>query len=300
MNFSTKLFLPILKKEIRIEPICNRYYFNLIKYITNDDEEGIKDYLEYIISQIVVDKDIINDLSNLEKFLILISSKSFSSGNKIQISGENQVKTDILISSIIKNILTNIENYDFNNTIIIDNIQINLNLPKKIKLKDEEDIYKEIINEIKIDEESIKFFLLTDFEKNAIINSIPISLNNYILQYIKKIQETLDKIVILFGGEKRGFADLKLNVFDNSLFYFLKSLFNDDLKNFYELQFILINKISFTYDHFLSLTPNDCKIFINLYNEDIKKQQEEQKSSNASMPSLPSMPRMPSMPSIPK
>jgi hypothetical protein len=296
MKFTTKIFLPILKKDIRIEPISNRYFFDLIKYITNNDDEGINDYLEYVINEIVVDKENINNISNLEKFLILLNSKSFSSGNKIQIMGTNQVKSEVSLSSIYKNILLKTEGIDFSDKIVSDNIEIKLSLPKKLKIDNVDDIYKEVINEVKIDNECVKFYLLTDKEKDDIINSIPVLIINDILEYIKKIQNIFSKIYIISGGENKGFDDIKLNVFDNTIFYFVKSLFNDNLKNFYELQYVIINKILLSYEHFLSLTPNDCKMFINLYNEDIKKQQEEQKNSQSATPSLPSMPRIPSMP----
>jgi hypothetical protein len=61
--------------------------------------------------------------------------------------------------------------------------------------------------------------------------------------------------------------------------------------NFYELQFVLFTKMNITYEHFLKMSPNECKLFINFYNEDMKRQQEaqEKESSGNKMPSLPKM-----------
>lgn len=293
MKFSTKVYLPVLKKEIRIEPITNYHFLNLIKFITNDDDEGINDYFEYIISEIIIDKEIINTLTNLEKFIILLNAKSLASGNKLQLIGKNQVKTDVLISSLLKNILNKLQNINFAHNIILKNIEIGISLPKKLKINNIDDIYKEIINYIKIDDNNILFFLLTELEKEDIINNIPVSFVGDILDYTVKTQEKINNLNIITGNEKMGLDTIPLNLFDNTLFYFLKSIFNDNLKNIYELQYVLINKVLLSYEHFLQITPNDCKIFINLYNEDIKKQQEQQKNSESAPPSLPSMPSMP-------
>lgn len=296
MKFSTKIYLPILKKSIRIEPITNRYFFDLIKFITNDDDDSISEYFQFIINEIVPEKNILNELSNIEKFIILLNAKSLSSGNKLQLVGKNQVKTDILITSVLKNIIEKIEKNNWINVVKNENIEIGISLPKNLKINNLDDIYKEIINYIKIDEECILFSSLTEIEKEDIINSIPISVSGDISNYILKVQENFNKIHIITGSERMGLDTIPLNVFDNTLYYFLKSLFNDNLKNFYELQYILINKILLSYEHFLQITPNDCKIFINLYNEDIQKQQEQQKNSQNTSSSLPSMPSMPSMP----
>jgi hypothetical protein len=75
----------------------------------------------------------------------------------------------------------------------------------------------------------------------------------------------------------------------------MKSLLGDDLMNFYELQYNMLNKINLTNEHFMSISPNECKILMNLYNDDMKRQEESQKG-NSSMPSMPSMPSLPNMP----
>jgi len=42
----------------------------------------------------------------------------------------------------------------------------------------------------------------------------------------------------------------------------------------------------------MKMTPNECKIFINFFNQDMKRQEDAQKSSNSS-PSMPNMPHVP-------
>jgi len=290
-GFTSKIFLPILKKNIRIKPITNRYYFDLIKYITNNDEEGISTYFDFILNEIIIDNSIIKNLSNIDKFYILLNAKALSSGNKLQLIGKNEIKTEIKVSDITNTISIKLKDIDLTKIILYDQMEITLSIPTNLYIDNIDQIYKEIIFSIKIGDDILNFFELTELEKDSILTQLPVSMTGDILNYINSTQKKFININLINKNEKLGLDDLNLNAFDNTLFYFIKSLFNDNLRNFYELQFILINKINMAYDHFLSITPNDCKVFINLYNEDIKRQQEDQKSNSPSMPSMPTMPK---------
>jgi hypothetical protein len=45
MQFSSKLFLPILKEEIRYLNLNNHNYLDILKFITNNDDEGFSKLL---------------------------------------------------------------------------------------------------------------------------------------------------------------------------------------------------------------------------------------------------------------
>ena len=294
MKFNNKIFLPIIKKFVRVEPLANRHYFELSKFITNNDDEGISNYLDYVIDDILLEKELSKDLCNIDKFVTILTSKIISSGSKISIVGSNSVKTEFSLNGIINNIVKNLKDFDYEKIITTENLEITISLPKNLLISDIDQIYKEIINKIKINEESILFNSLTENEKVDIMNNIPISCTGDILEYISKTQETFKNISIIQENAKMGMQGVPFNAFDNTLFMFIKSLFGENLKNYYELQYILYTKLNMSLDHYMSITPNDCKIFINLYNEDMKKQQDEQqKSASGGMPQLPSMPSIP-------
>ena len=172
--------------------------------------------------------------------------------------------------------------------------QLDVCIPKSFIIDSIDKVYRDIIKSIKIDKEELVFYFLTDDEIDNIISNIPASLTTEILDFIK-INEEINKINIITENKKIGLTGIPLNVFDKSMFLFIKSIFNEDLINFYEMQYVLISKMNITYDHFLKMNMNECRIFINFYNRDMKKQQEEQSKSSSSM-SMPSF----SMPSFPK
>ena len=54
--------------------------------------------------------------------------------------------------------------------------------------------------------------------------------------------------------------------------------------NFYELQFNLITKMNISYDHFMSMTFNESRMYVAMQNKDTKKQEEAQKKSQSNLP----------------
>jgi len=291
MRFTTKLQLPLLKREVRYSTIKNNNYFDIIKFITNKDDEGLNNYFEFILLDIITEKSIINKLSNIEKFLILLDNRSLTIGDNLQLKGNNSTKIQFLISSIKNNIINNIKDLNLTKKIQDKDFIIDLNIPKSLIIDDFDKIYREIINKIQIGDEIIDTNTLTDFEKDSIISNLPASISGDIFNFIKETQEITSKISIIAENSKLGLENVPANVFDSTFFMFLKSIFTDDLNNFYELQFQLIHKVNLSFDHFMSMTPNECKIYINLYNNEIKKQEEAESRSSSSLPSMPSMPK---------
>ena len=295
LEFTSKIYLPVIKQTIRFRNLNNSHYFDILKFITNNDEEGLNDYFENLILDLIIDKSIFPNLSNLEKFLILLEMRSSSVGDSLQITGTNSSKIDLSIISIKNTIQNKVDKLDLiKNLKCGTNYNVFLSIPKMFLIDDIDKMYTEIIDKIEIHDETLKFFNLTSTEKELIINNIPATISGNILTYIKNIQYSIGEINIITGNEKFGLETIKLSVFDKTMFLFLKSIFTDDLYNYYELQYSLSNKMNVSYDHFMKMSPNECKLFINFYNKEMKKQEEaQQKQGGGGMPSLPSMPSMP-------
>lgn len=291
MKYSAKLYLPILKKEIRYTIINNSNYFDIVKFISTNDDEGLNQYFEDLLYNNILDKSILSNLSNLEKFLILLDNRSLTIGDSLQLKTAASAKIELLISSIKNNIINRIKEVELTKILKFENFILNLSTPKSLIIEDIDKIYKEIINKVQIDDEIIIFNSLTDFEKDSIINNIPANLAGDMMDFIKNTQEITSKVSIISENIKYGLENVSLSLFDSTLFMFLKSIFRDDLLNFYELQFQLIHKVNVSYDHFMSMTPNECKIYINLYNVEIKKREEAESRQSSSLPSMPSIPK---------
>ncbi len=291
MNYTTKLFLPILKQNIRYQNITNKNYFDIIRFITNNDDEGLNEYFEWLLYDIIVDKEIVKKLTNIEKFLILLDNRANTIGNTLQIKNDKNAKIELSIIVIKNDIIKNLNYLNLIKVVNSEKYTVELSLPKTLIIENIDEIYKQIFNKIKIGEDEIQFSLLTDQEKLDIINIMPADISAEMMDFIKKTKEDLTKIKIITENTKVGLENIDLNSYDSTLFMFLKSIFKDSLINFYELQYSLITKMSVSYDQFIKMTPNECKLYIKLYNDEKRREQEEQEKQQGSMPSMPSIPK---------
>jgi len=290
MEFSSKLFLPILGEEIRYLNLNNHNYLDILKFVTNNDDEGLINYFDNILSEKIVNKNLVNELSVVEKFLILLDLRSILLGDKLQLINKQNINIDLSISSIKDNLIKNISSTELIKYINYNNIQLSLSIPKSFDSENIDKIYKEIIHKIKIEDDDIDFYSLTEEEKENIISNLPANLAQELLGYIEYCQEISENIDIIKGNERIGLDSVPLRLFDKTLFMFLKNTFGNDLMGFYELQFNMMSKLNVSSDNFMKMSPAECKIFIQFYNQDMKRQEDAQKSSG-SMPSMPKVPR---------
>lgn len=292
MQFSSKLFLPVLKEEVRYQNLNNSNYLDILKFITNNDDEGLLIYFEEILKEKIQNKKIISKLTNIEKFLILLDLRSVLLGDKLGLLNKENINIDLSISSIRDNLINNIKNIELIKNVYYNNIYLSLSIPNSLNVENIDQVYKELIKEVKIEDENIEFSLLTEEEKDTIISNLPANLSQELLKFLDICQGVSENFSIIKGNERLGIDNIPLRVFDKTMFSFLKSTFGNDLMGFYELQFNMMSKLNVSSDNFMKMTPNECKIFINFYNQDMKRQEEGQRSGG-SMPSMPSMPKIP-------
>jgi hypothetical protein len=296
MKFTSKMLLPIQNVEVRYDTITNEQYWQILKFNVNKDDEGLNNYFEWLLKNSIKDLQILESLTNIEKFLILLDMRSVSLGDKIQMNGNKNSSLEIFLSSIKDNIINKVKDLKLTKISNIERQKITFSIPKSLIIDSIDKIYKEIIDKIEIDEHLLKFFNLTEIDKNSIISLLPAKFSAEMLDFVTHIQENLSKVNIISGNDKFGIQNITLNVFDSTLFTFLKTIFGDDLISFYETEFNFIYKMKFTHDHYLKMTPNEAKLYVNFFNEEMKRQEEAQsKQSSSGIPSIPSMPSIPNM-----
>ena len=89
MEFYTEIFLPILKRNVKVKSIKNVLYFEILKFLKTNNNNVILDCFEQLLKEILVENDIIDSLTNYEKFLILLEARIISLGDKIMTSTDS-------------------------------------------------------------------------------------------------------------------------------------------------------------------------------------------------------------------
>ena len=130
MDFYTNCYIPSLKKEIKVNKLTfgdyfelNSYYININRIFNKICEKSLKD---------------LNEISNLDKFSILLHLKTVFLGPMLSLSAKDKDENNITYDIILNDIFENIKKYEKKDFI----------LPKYLYYADSEDILKETGNNI--------------------------------------------------------------------------------------------------------------------------------------------------------
>lgn len=253
MNYKIKTFIPSLSTFDYFDEIKNLQYLNLNKFISSKDITGIINFLENLIPN--------SNLKQYDKLFCLIFLRSLCVGNSVTLKFNNknlkidkvELKLNVILSQILEN-KNNIIN-DFN----FEDIKITFKQGKKIYYNSFNDILLDIIDEVNIKDQIENFKDLKHQEKELIV-----------LRLKKEIKKEIKKHIIQMspGLKISTLEELKnttINIFNNSAFYFIKTILTSSLSNFYTKIYHTSHKLNLTYDNFLSLTPSETDLILAIY-----------------------------------
>lgn len=269
MKFYFNCYLPCLNKNIKIYEIKNDNVLSLIKFITNDFTDDIIDAFEEILKSSLKDEEIYQDLNIIDKFFILLSLRANCISNEIEFN-TGAIKTRVILTILLNDLSKKIKNIDKKIAVIEDEMYIKLGLPKKLYIKDIDDAFLSVIDQIILPNEVITFQDLSYKEQQEIIEKLPGSFTKQIFNFIEETNNYF-KSIYLFRKKE---TQISLGLYDNTIFELLKIIFKDNLYDFYEMQYSLTTKVNISYDHFCNQTPNESKLYVTLHNEHIKQQEE--------------------------
>lgn len=278
MRFKIPFDLPVVKKRIHYAEFSNQHYFSILKCIATGSDEVVADMFDAVIYDLTTEDA--HSMFALDKFCLLLDIRSIALGDKIEFVTSTQAKASLKIGNIINTLTNSIENAVLSHTIHVDDINITTHVPRKLRLIDLDDVISSCIYSIQDQDHTYLFDKMSSEEQQALMSSLPAEVMNCILDHIKINKASLSSTNIIKENAELGINAYTLDLYDNSLFSFLKSIYTDELMSFYELQFSLLSKLNISNEHFLSMTPSESKIFINLYNKEAKKQQKEESKHN--------------------
>ena len=282
--FYLKQYLPTINDTVYYSELTNFTYFSLLKYINNSDNRGVQQCFDEIVVNHIKTP---TTLSSLDKFLILLDMRSICVGDSIELKLKTGNAARLSIFSILENIKSKVKDINFRKSCVIDDITLNLYIPTNILVDREDDIYESVVESVEFNGIASRLDVFTKEQKEEFFKSLPATAFNYISQYVIDVREQIKDINIINSNTLLEIEEVPFNLFDNTLFMFLKLLYTDDLMNFYEQQYSFIKKLKFTHDHFMKMTPNESRLFINLYNKDIKTQEDAKNKGSGNSPGGP-------------
>jgi len=272
MNFNFPLILPSSKK-IRVPEVRNRDIFDLIKYCMHDDIEGFNT----CINNLIFSKT--DQLNIVDKFYTLLFLRILYIGDQISLPG-NTISGYVDIS--LNEMLEKFEKIEIPQVeiVVIDDFTVELGIPTKIYFSSIDELYFDLIKSVKFGGDTIRFDNIDETQKDLIISALPLKTTQRIIKFYTALSKLIGEIVVVTRNNTFNLDQVNLNFLSNQPCMFIKQLFSQDLNSFLEFMYHFVNKIGGTFNDFLDLNINDCKIMFNFYVDEVKKQNDELKSDN--------------------
>lgn len=282
-SYNTEIFLSSINKTISVKNFNTIFQKELCKAFLEGNNKNTNSYINNVLSSIT--NTDIQDLSIIDKLLVLLKVRSRSVGNVISLSfKKDNKKYDIEYS--VSNIYSEILKIDIKKESIKQgDISINMYIPRVYDEEllffkpdnmnfDYEDIIPFFINNISIKGKNFFFKDLTfEQRKNIISNTFTINIINQIKDYILKVINAINKIILYKDLDNT----LYLNILDGSLFDYITFLFNENLYNIYQSIYILTKHVGLSAEYIENLTPIERDLYLKLLE---KENAEISKASN--------------------
>jgi|GEM_PF-5384855 len=278
-NFLCKVLIPSTGKYEYFREIDFSTSKTISKYIQNNDVLGFSKCMESIIEANSQGEKRFNIIDMLA---ILCQLRSYSYGDTITLSGKNEKDQPVTYKHRINRIL------NYSGTIkecqeecfYNKNIELCVDLPYNLISDEDFDVISRNIKYLRVDHEQIDFKNIKSSDKQNILSMLDASFSGEILKYNQKIIKLLDQIKLFEDIEIKDFKNITLNPYNESVIQYLLAIFNYDLMNIYELEYILIRRLRFSLSDLQNMSINEAELHLNLYKKELQTIEEMQKKNS--------------------
>jgi hypothetical protein len=277
--FSISIYLPRINKTANLKEFTNKNYFELAKFYYADDNRGISLFFDNIVKELLVNKEIFSELTCIEKFFILLNLYNYCLYDTISLySKPLNSSVRVPITSVIE-ALEDI-NFIEEKNILLEDITITLNAPATLYNDNIDKVIDSSIYSITSNKEIFYYNNFTEKEKNLFLASLPSYFFDEIIDYYKKIGERIFNA--LPSGSTFAGDSINISLIDGTMFNLLKSIFNIDLRTYYENLLVSTKQLNIDSNLFFSLTYKDFLSLYKIYEESMKQNGE----NNLNIPSM--------------
>lgn len=271
--FTIPITLPSTK-TVRIPEFKNKHYLIVLKFCENNDIEGLCQYFKHLLFE---EFKLSKELNFLDLLYVLIYIRTLFVDPKIHILNEKQVEVGIELNTFLEK-LEQLPVFT-NEIITLEGFKITIGLPTEIYFGSIDEVISTSIKEVEFYGKKINLQELSHTDRNLIIEKLPLKVTEILLQYMKDMNKKMGNIFIVDDNPVFHVKGIELSILSNQFFYFIKSIYSQNLRTFFELMYHFTNKVNHSADLFMELTPVDSMIMFNMYREEVKNQNEDLKSS---------------------
>ena len=150
-----------------------------------------------------------------------------------------------------------------------------------------DDIVTDTVSEVTINKKTYTLGSMSLQEKNNIVNILPGFTFNKIFDFANKYHESFNDLIIFSDksphDENAEVNEYRLNLYDNSMFDFLKICYSSSLDQYYRLMYTLCETMKFSPQYIDNITPIESNIYVAYKVAEVEKQKQESKKNEGPM-----------------
>jgi hypothetical protein len=294
-QFTYQTYLPVEQRYLPFITFDGRTHLTIGKYIQNNDDKGVNEMFMEMISSCCQSEINVNKLTNADLFCILLNmrimsvSQTFDFESVVETSHEKVKKT---LKLDLYDILDKVTNHNLGyitNIAITDDYSIDLGAPVGFKTSDFDTLVIKLLKSIHINGEIYDLTDLKQNEKIKILDELPGTALNTIISHISKIDHHY-RIKVFENVNDDNLSNIELKLFDNSMFEFIKAMYNCNLQEQYYIRYIMVKRLGFLLSDIDEITPIDTQNYINLYKEELEEEKKAQEKSSGQSKSSMTLP----------
>lgn len=294
-DFTFQTYLPTQQKYHRFKLFDGRTHLLIAKYIQNNDDSSVLKSFKRLIEETCVDTIHVEKLSIVDMFCILLNlrimciSQTFDFEATVTNSSESVKRTQKLDLYDILDKVTNHPTGYLQQVKTDDGYDISLGVPLGMEPMTIEHLIVNVVERITLLNKTYELHDLTVDQKNTILDNLPGDVLTYITQYISRMDNEYRIKVFDFIADG-DLSKIELKLFDNSLYEFIKAMYNCNLQEQYYIRYLMVKRLGFSLQDVEEITPIDTSNYINLYREELeeeRKANEKQSGKQNSGMSLP-------------
>jgi len=277
MSFYINFKVPTGNKEVKLKEVTFKTFKTINKFLINQNNVHIAEFFDEILLDSLVNKDVFSEFTNFDKFCALFLLRCTSISPTIEYSDKSiTVKKPLL--PFLSKCLDFIS--DYSTHFALNDYEIHLSLPHKLFFNDIFDAYYSSVSKIYFKNKLINFEIE---DKTSFIDNLPAEVTFKIKDYSNNIKNKFSELVFDVTSNESN-EKLTLSPYDLSFFEILKALYTSNLKNIFELQYILVSKLNYSADYIDSNTLTENLILCNIYEQEMQKLKDEQENIDKTIP----------------
>lgn len=280
-KFYSKVFLPCTKQHVCVRQLTNFEFIQLQKFLLDNHDDLVAEYLEYLIKCTCRDKIDTESLPNIDKLVYLIKLRSISCGDLINFVNKRNIQASIQMNTVLDKIYELDYQSSISTLAITPGMSIEFGLPTSLYTVLDSELVFHLVKKIILRDNTIDLSTINFKDKRSIIQELHSSVVNQSYNFIKHSSNL--STIIFQGNMDLELNDIVISPYNASLIEFLKFIFQDDLMTQYKTLYILSSKVHLDPAYLDTIAPIEQQIFTKFFSDEVEEHNKQLKSSQKSI-----------------